>query len=154
MNEEKTRQIITAHKQRVMLYMMQIASDILKRAIEHDDSKFSEEEFPFYAQVAEEFEKHPFGSDGYNKAKESVSGAVSHHYEHNRHHPEHFKYGIDDMSLVDLIEMLCDWKSATLNHPEAPGDMMKSLELATRKYNISPQLMDILSNTITGYKLE
>jgi hypothetical protein len=37
-----------------------------------------------------------------------MAPALKHHYENNRHHPEHFKNNIDDMNLIDLIEMLCD----------------------------------------------
>jgi len=39
--------------------------------------------------------------------------AIEHHYKNNRHHPEHFNNGIDEMNLVDLIELLCDWKAAS-----------------------------------------
>ena len=39
--------------------------------------------------------------------------AIDHHYANNRHHPEHWPNGINDMTLMDLIEMLADWKAAT-----------------------------------------
>lgn len=136
------------HRDRVGRYLNQFAAQIMFRGDIHDNSKFGPNEFPIYASAIDEFEKHKFGSEGYLKAKESIAPAVKHHFQHNRHHPEHHKNGIDDMDLVDLLEMVCDWKAATLNHPDAPGNMAHSLEFAIKKYNISPQLAKILENTI------
>ena len=58
---------------------------------------------------------------------------------------------VNDMNLVDVIEMLCDWKSATQNHPAIPGDLKKSIEIASKKYNISPQLTRVLYNTAIDF---
>lgn len=60
---------------------------------------------------------------------------------------------VNDMNLIDLLEMLADWKAATLNHPESPGNMVRSLDYAVKKYGISPQLATILLNTIENYNL-
>lgn len=125
----------------------------MRRGNEHDNSKFEPEEFPYYTAAIDDFNKHPFGSAGYNKAKESLGDAVKHHYAHNRHHPEYFDNGVNGMNLIDLLEMLCDWKSATQNHPEKPGDMRKSIAWATEKYKISPELAQILYNTARDYGL-
>ena len=123
----------------------------MRRGNEHDESKLGPEELPHYVATIDEFEKHPYGSDGYHKAKESLGPSVVHHYKHNRHHPEHFGGGIEEMNLVDLLEMLCDWKSANQNHPERPGNMAKSISLAVDKYKISPQLAKVLYNTAVDY---
>ena len=50
-----------------------------------------------------------------------------------------------DMTLVDLVEMLADWKAATERH--ADGDMGRSLELQRDRFKIAPQLMSVLWNT-------
>ena len=126
---------------------------MLDRALVHDASKLEEPEFSQYASVTDEFEKHPFGTDGYFKAKEKISDAVKLHYSKNNHHPEYYPNGIENMDLMDIVEMLCDWKAATLNHKTAPGNMVTSLEYATEKYKISPQLAQILLNTIKRYGL-
>jgi hypothetical protein len=123
------------------------------RGNRHDDSKYEDAEFPLYAALIDEFEKHPYGSEGYNKAKAAIKPATDHHFKHNRHHPEHFPDGIDGMNLVDLLEMLSDWKSATLNNPDHPGDLTKSLHIATEKYKISPQLARILYNTAIDFEM-
>jgi hypothetical protein len=57
-----------------------------------------------------------------------MGDGLKHHYSHNRHHPEFFgEDGVDGMTLVDLIEMLADWKAATERHDD--GDLAKSLEI-------------------------
>ena len=123
----------------------------MTRGNQHDLSKYESEEFPVYAGQIDEFEKHFYGSDGYNKAKAAIRPATEHHFKHNRHHPEHFPNGIEGMNLVDLLEMLCDWKSATENHPQHPGDLKTSFAVATKKYKISPQLNQILYNTAVDF---
>lgn len=119
----------------------------------HDNSKYEDAEFPIYAEMMDEFEKHSYGSKGYDKAKEAIKPATDHHYRHNRHHPEHFDNGIEGMNLVDLLEMLCDWKSATQNNDQKPGNLKKSIEIGVKKYNISPQLVKILYNTAIDFKM-
>ena len=132
--------------------MMRMAKDVVERAHHHDMSKFGEEEFPHYANVIEEFEKFSFGSDGYNCAREKLGIALKHHYENNRHHPEHFPNGIDDMNLIDILEMICDWKSATQNHSAVKGDISNSVEILSEKYKINPQLKSIIYNTLRDFK--
>ena len=123
------------------------------RGNRHDDSKYEDAEFIPYADVIDEFEKHPYGSKEREKIYESIKPAVEHHHKHNRHHPEHFHDGIQDMNLIDLLEMLADWKSATLNNPNHPGDLRNSIALATKKYKISPQLAKILYNTAIDFEM-
>ena len=72
--------------------------------------------------------------------------ALKHHYAANSHHPEHYENGIDGMTLIDVLEMLCDWKAATERH--ADGDIMRSLEVNRERFGISDQLANILANTV------
>jgi hypothetical protein len=132
---------------------MQFVSDLQERAMVHDDSKFGADEFPIYASMMDEFAANPFGTTGYFRAKDAIKDATARHFKANRHHPEHFENGVDGMTLVDILEMLADWKAATLNHPEKPGCMIRSLDYGVKKYHISPQLATILLNTIRHYKL-
>lgn len=53
---------------------------------------------------------------------------------------------VNGMSLLDLIEMLADWKAATERH--ANGDIRKSIDINTERFKLSPQLADILRNTV------
>lgn len=55
-------------------------------------------------------------------------------------------HSLEGFDLLDLVEMLCDWKAATERH--ADGDIMKSLEINEGRFHISPQVMSILRNTV------
>lgn len=90
-----------------------------------------------------------YGSKEYKKSLNTLKYALIHRYAENRHHPEHFVSGIDGMNLVDIIEMLCDWKASTLRNRS--GDIYKSLELNKTRFNISGQLYKILENTLKTY---
>lgn len=57
-----------------------------------------------------------------------------------------FSY-INKMSLLDLVEMVSDWKAATMKH--ADGDIRKSLEINKERFGISDQLAKIIENTIS-----
>lgn len=53
------------------------------------------------------------------------------------------------MNLVDIIEMLADWKAATLRH--ADGDIMKSIEIQQKKLGFSDDIKHIFINTVVDY---
>ena len=82
----------------------------------------------------------------YNKNLELIRPTIEHHYSRNRHHPEHWSDGIKDMTLVDLIEMISDVCAASERNKN--GNIRKSLEMHTEKYKITPQLRQVLENTI------
>lgn len=71
--------------------------------------------------------------------------ALEHHYANYRHHPEHFVDGVNDMNLIDLVEMICDWKASTLRHND--GNLLKSIEINAQRFGMSEQLTQILVNT-------
>ena len=77
---------------------------------EHDESKFSEEEFEAYAQKF-------YGKQDINgKPLDYVPGyeeAWKHHWTTNEHHPEHWLG--EDMPLIYILEMLCDWGSFSID---------------------------------------
>ena len=50
------------------------------------------------------------------------------------------------MNLIDVIEMFCDWKAATLRH--ADGDILNSIKINKKRFGMSEQLCQILINTI------
>lgn len=53
--------------------------------------------------------------------------------------------GLHGMSLLDIIEMLCDWKAATLRHHD--GDILRSIEINQKRFGYSDELKQILLNT-------
>lgn len=52
---------------------------------------------------------------------------------------------LNGMSLLDVLEMLCDWKAAGMRH--ADGNFGESLEINWKRFHISDQLQSILINT-------
>lgn len=54
--------------------------------------------------------------------------------------------GLHGMSLIDIIEMLCDWKAATLRHND--GDILRSIEINQKRFGYSDELKRILLNTV------
>ena len=61
-------------------------------------------------------------------------------------HEQALKSGVNHMNLIDVLEMLCDWKAATLRHYD--GDINESLKINAVRFGLSPQLVNILANTI------
>jgi hypothetical protein len=127
-----------------------VLKELLNRAELHDRSKLESFEKPYFDQYTLKLKTMTYGSDEYKQCLKELSVALDHHYKNNRHHPEHFENGIDGMNLIDLIEMFCDWKAATLRHSD--GDLLKSLEHNKERFGISDQLYNILKNSINLFE--
>lgn len=54
--------------------------------------------------------------------------------------------GLHGMSLLDVIEMLCDWKAATLRHND--GDIRRSIEQNQQRFGYSDELKQIFLNSL------
>lgn len=135
------------HIEIVMQLLASIQNEIFKRMFSHDRSKLEAPELDMFVKYTDKLAGLTYGSDEYEQCRqEMIIDALGHHYEHNLHHPEHYLDGIDSMNLIDIVEMLCDWKAATLRHND--GDIHKSLEINAKRFNISSQLVNILRNTI------
>ena len=122
-----------------------VIRNLNERADRHDRSKLESPEKPIFDRYTPKLKGTTYGSDEYKQYLIEMKVGLDHHYAHNSHHPEHYADGIDGMSLLDVIEMLCDWKAATARH--ADGDMRQSLLLNARRFGIGDQLARILSNT-------
>ena len=112
----------------------------------HDKSKLESPELEIFAIYGPKLKKSTYGSEEYKQFLKEMKVALDHHYRHNRHHPEHFENGIRDMNLVDLIEMVRDWKAATLRHND--GDIQKSIEINQTRFGYSDELKQIIQNTV------
>jgi len=124
-------------------------TDLIKRSENHDNSKFEEPELSIFAENTPKLSQTEYGTPEYKALLEEIKPAIDHHYANNRHHSEHWPNGINDMTLVDLIEMLADWKSATERVKN--GNIRKSVETNAKRYNIDSQLTKILENTVREY---
>lgn len=88
-----------------------IIMPLLERLIIHDESKLHDPEIDTFAKLIKTpLNTYEYMSDEYKGALSELGEALTHHYENNRHHPEYHKNGIADMNILDIIEMLLDWK--------------------------------------------
>ncbi len=136
-----------AHIARVAELLKQCEIELNERGVAHDESKLDEPEKSTFDACTARLKAMAYGSDEYKAALADLKPALDHHYAANSHHPEHFTNGVDGMNLFDVIEMLMDWKAAT-ERMKGGGDIRRSLEINTERFNLSPQLRSILANTI------
>lgn len=132
------------HKQRVSTYLLDVAHELALRAARHDNSKFSEEEYAFYDEAFPKLQQYAYGTPEFKAELEKIAPAIHHHYYVNDHHPEHFEDGINDMNLIQLIEMVCDWLAAS---ERSKTPFSKGMEMNQQRFHINPQLMEIIINT-------
>lgn len=133
------------HSLRVGELLMALITELGWRATHHDLSKTEPPEVDVFDEYTPKLRHSTYGSDEYKGYLEGMGEGLVHHYTLNRHHPEHFADGIDGMTLVDIMEMLADWKAATERHDD--GDLGRSLEIQAERFGISEQLVRILGNT-------
>ena len=162
------------HIDNVYSKIHKIIGQLYLRGIDHDKSKLEEPEASAFEKTYEKLKGSTYGSKEYNQFLVELGPALQHHYMNNRHHPEHFKKfictccfessrkeqekcpscentefvikpDIDQMNLVDIVEMFCDWLAATERH--ADGDIFASIDLAVERFGLSEQLKEIFKNT-------
>jgi hypothetical protein len=137
------------HVKKVQKNLNLFIHDLISRGENHDNSKFEEPELSIFAENTEKLGKTVYGSEEYKQLLVEVKPAIDHHYSKNRHHPENWPNGINDMTLVDLIELLSDWKAATERNKD--GNIRKSIDINSSRYKMSPQLKEIFENTVREY---
>lgn len=134
------------HIEMVRFYMSNFLDDLGIRAVNHDASKLVPPEKESYDVFTPRLKGLTYGSEEYRACLREMKPAIQHHYENNSHHPEHYPNGVADFDLLDLVEMLCDWKAASTRH--ADGDILASIEHNVGRFNLDPQLASILRNTV------
>ena len=123
-----------------------VVSNFLQRAEAHDSSSLLEPEKSLYDKWRPVLSSMEYNSPEYLEAIDKLMPALMHHYENNRHHPEHYKNGIEGMSLFDVMEMLVDWKAA-IDRKGTNEPVMENFERTCQRFSISPQLAQIIMNT-------
>lgn len=134
------------HITKVGEFLTKLQVELEKRKRSHDRSKLKDPEKAIFDEFTPKLKSCTYGSDEYKRYLESMKIALDHHYAENRHHPEHFENGIQDMNIVDICEMIADWKAASLRH--ANGDIIKSIEINQKRFGYSDELKSILINTV------
>lgn len=133
------------HIKRVNQLLTEAASELIRRANVHDDSKLKSPEKELFDEFTPKLKGCTYGSDEYKEYLKGLKVALDHHYANNTHHPEHYINGVNDFDLFDLIEMFFDWKAATERHDD--GNIYKSININKERFEISEQVCNIFTNT-------
>ncbi len=166
------------HIAAVRRHLDAFAIALIARGDEHDASKLEEPEKSVFDQYRPLLKALKYGSDEYKANLEKLKLALKHHYEHNRHHPEHFGYWLclgacGKKFSPDEVKFLCPECGCSLHYEEADinsmnlfdivemlmdwkvasdeqdgGDIRRSLEINTKRFKIGEQLKSILAQTI------
>jgi hypothetical protein len=145
MNEYDSRPETYEHIAVVRYYLLDLAMDLLARAHIHDKSKLESPEVEVFDEFTPKLKDSTYGSPEYQEHLVGMGLGLKHHYAVNRHHPEHHERGIHDMDLLDLTEMICDWKAATERH--ADGDIEKSISVNRDRFGYGDEIEALLRNT-------
>lgn len=137
------------HIKRVNELLLLFAEQLMHQAIKHDATKLEEPEKQGFDKYTPRLKNTTYGSPEYQKCLDGLSEVLKHHYEHNFHHPQSYANGIEGFDLLDLMEMLVDWKAASERHTD--GDIFKSIEINQKRFGLSDQLTKILQNTARRY---
>lgn len=141
------------HIERVRDFLDRAGDNLGDRYNEHDASKLVEPELSAFNIATPKLATLEYGSDEYKKSLEELGPALQHHFEHNDHHPEHYENGVRGMSLMALIEMLCDWRAASertkqrTDDPEKVSTFEAGLKFNQERFGYSDELAEILLNT-------
>lgn len=134
------------HMERVRNLLNVAVKELLSRGELHDQTKLEPPEVELFTEYTPVLAKLTYGSPEYIENAKKLGPALEHHYAKNRHHPEHHKRGIRDMTLLDLVEMFCDWKAASERHHD--GNIRKSIEINGKRFAMPTELIEIFENTI------
>lgn len=134
-----------AHIRNVQGKMTLLIGEMQRRLLAHDKSKLEEPEKSIFDEFTPKLKDSEYGSEEYKGFLAEMKVALDHHYAANSHHPEHYPDGIRGMSLLDVIEMLVDWKAASERH--ATGDITKSIDMNQERFGYSDDLKAIFHNT-------
>ena len=135
----------TKHRFWVIYYCFKFCCRIMKNAFLHDLSKYSWGESKYFAKTIFDLKHSTYGTPEYKEMLDRISPAIKHHTSINNHHPEFYKNN-KDIKIIEMIEMICDWKSATRRH--ANGNIFKSLEINEKRFNFDGNQMKIFREIV------
>lgn len=136
------------HKNEINILTHHFITLLLTQINTHDDSKLEEPEISLFSKNIEDFSNtNEYLSQDYNKLLQDINDAKEQHYVNNRHHPEHFENGVDNMTLIDVIDMLLDWLCSNVIYKNNIEEIEKMIRKQQKRFNLSDQLTKILINT-------
>ena len=134
------------HIETVRNYLAACIRELLHRQERHDQTKLESPEMEAYDKITAGLRGITYGSEEYKAIMKANEPAIRHHYHFNRHHPEFHPQGYSSMTLIDVLEMLCDWKAATLRHGD--GDIRQSILINQKRFGYSDEFARLLYNTV------
>jgi hypothetical protein len=143
---EKGKKKIQNHIDKVKALMNKMAKAIVRRGEDHDKSKFNEPELTLMTKYLDDMKETKYNSPEHKELMKKIEPAREHHYKENSHHPEHYKNGIKGMDLLDLFEMVCDWKVASEQNNK-DGSIEQSIKENQKRFSYGDELKQILLNT-------
>lgn len=135
------------HIRNVQRRIQEVRVQLDVRAAWHDASKLAEPEKSAYDLLGELIPGKMYGTPEYNAVMDDprIKDGIQHHVTTNSHHPQAHANGVNDMTLLDLVEMFCDIKAASERSTGKP--LADSLAYSCQRWGISEQLAGILENT-------
>jgi len=134
-----------AHIRRVQQLLGGVIDDFTERQRVHDASKLVSPEVEYFDTYTPLLKNLAYGSAEYKACLAEMKPGLDHHYANNDHHPEFFgDKGLHGMSLIQLLEMLVDWKAAGERHG---GCLFRSIEMNAGRFKYGPELKNIFLNT-------
>ena len=118
-----------------------VVSDLVA---EHDQSKYSDEEFPGYRQWF-------YPKKNETKSREIFDEAWKHHYTVNKHHPEHWvkKDGTArPMPDMYVVEMILDWSAMCFKFGGDPESWYYEEKERAGKLNLNPTTRQLVESLL------
>lgn len=124
-----------------------VCDRLTKRAEAHDRTKIEEPELSYFNKYTPMLAKLKYGSKEYDESLKGLEVALDHHYKMYRHHPQHFENGVNDMNIIDILEMFCDWNSASKRMKD--GSLEQSIEVGRKRFKLdNVNLTKIFENSL------
>lgn len=144
----ETLNSILQHKKTVKERLLFLADELYKRAYYHDDSKLQMPELQWLIDMDKE-PRYAYGTPEYFDKMKRWDKFFKSHYKGNRHHPDHFPNGVNDMNLADLCEYIVDIISYYKElHANVALDTVNKQQ---QRFGFDEQLTQILKNTLIEY---
>ena len=134
------------HRYYVKFFITKIIEELSHRANVHDSSKYSNDETVGFVKAIP-YTNIKWGStDIPNDIANSLQDSLLIHHSRNDHHPEYFENGIEDMDLIQLLELACDWRAAMIRHKNF--DIDETICVGQTRFKFCDSIARILQNTL------
>lgn len=167
--DEQYIQETLGHIHAVQDWIDKAVDNLEVRSQRHDRSKLEEPERSGFQSLAATLDRGTtkYGSEEYWEAMRQHQPTINLHFSRNDHHPEYWAvadpgdeiaepfydkelaangYAIRRMSLLSLLEMLCDWRAAG-DRMKGGADIIHSITVNQERFGFSDELRHILVNT-------